>query len=143
MNSWMPFFIEKVAIYSSAFIPIAIYSFAIYSLAIYLRRHLFRRHLYLAIYSSLFNGSSQSFHLTSPTFTSTLPTQLLPNLQKTWATKPDQRQGLTTSCLRGRLDLDLDLTRYRPNSTQPDLPPCRPRPIPTRPPLPINYLRVS
>ena len=52
-------------------------------------------------------------------------------------------QGLTTSGLRGRLDLDLDLTRYRPNSTQPDLPPCRPRPIPTRPPLLINYLRVS
>ena len=51
-------FIEKVAIYSSAFIPIAIYS-----LAIYLRRHLFRRHLFLAIYYgaiyfSLFNGSA-------------------------------------------------------------------------------------
>jgi len=53
------------------------------------------------------------------------------------------QQGLTTSSLRGRLDLDLDLTRYRPKSTQPDLPPCRPRPTPTRPPLLNNYLWVS
>ena len=60
MSSFFSFFIEKVAIYSSAFIPIAIYSLAIYS-----RRHLFRHHLFLAvysgdIYSSLFNGSASS-----------------------------------------------------------------------------------
>ena len=59
-------FIEKVAIYSSAFIPIAIYS-----LAIYLRRHLFRRHLFLAIYYgaiyfSLFNGSAQLTYQSRP-----------------------------------------------------------------------------
>ena len=62
LEAFFSLFIQKVAIYSSAFIPIAIYSLAIYS-----RRHLFRRHLFLAIYSgaihsSLFNGSSEQIN---------------------------------------------------------------------------------
>ena len=41
-------------------------------------------------------------------------------------------QGLATSSLRPRLNLDLDPTRYRQIPTRPNLSPCRPRLTPTR-----------